>query len=131
MKKRNLCVTSALLIMAVLFLGAYSSEAAGPTKENPLVLRFNTVNKSEGAVGSAAQTVFKKELERLTDGRVKVEFYFGWTLARSTDAVIGGLQTGGFEISDWNVSSFAEYSKAFLPMDVFYLNPTRLWPTRS
>ena len=125
MKKRNPWSISALLIIALLLLGAYSSEASGPTKENPLVLRFNTVNKSEGAVGSAAQSTFKRELERLTDGRATVEFYFGWTLARSTDAVIGGLQTGGFELSDWNVSSFAEYSKAFLPMDVFYLIPNK------
>jgi tripartite ATP-independent transporter DctP family solute receptor len=121
MTRRNSYAFVLLFIIAVLFFGPYSSDAAPPTKENPIVLRFNTVIKSEDAKGSAAQALFKKEVERLTDGRAKVEFYFGWTLARSTDAVIGGLQTGGFEISDWNVASFAEYSKAFLPLDVFYL----------
>jgi tripartite ATP-independent transporter DctP family solute receptor len=121
MKKRNLITIVSLIYMAALFLAAYSSVAAEPTKEKPLVLRFNTVVKSEGAPGSAAQMAFKKELEKLTDGRVKVELYYGWTLARDTDAVIGGLQTGGFELSDWNLASFAEYSKAFLPLDVSYL----------
>jgi tripartite ATP-independent transporter DctP family solute receptor len=125
MTKGKTCVIVSLSIMAVLFLGSYSSNAAPPTKENPIVLRFNTVNRSEGAPGSAAQMSFKKELERLTNGRVKVEFYYGWTLARNTDAVISGLQTGGFELSDWNLASFAEYSKAFLPLDVFYLIPSK------
>ena len=125
MKKRNLVFIVSLFFSAVLLLGVYSSEAAEPTKEKPIVLRFNTVNRSEGGPGSAAQMSFKKELEKLTDGRAKVEFYYGWTLARSTEAVVGGLQTGSFELSDWNLASFAEYSKAFLPLDVFYLLPSK------
>lgn len=124
-KKKNLITIVSTLCVGVFLFGIFSAEAASPTKENPLVLRFNTVNRSEGAPGSAAQMTLKKELERLTNGRAKVEFYYGWTLARSTDAVIGGLQTGGFELSDWNLASFAEYSKAFLPLDVFYLIPSK------
>jgi tripartite ATP-independent transporter DctP family solute receptor len=125
MKKKNWITIVSMLCAGAFLFGIFSAQAASPTKENPLVLRFNTVNRSEGAPGSAAQMTFKKEIERLTDGRVKVEFYYGWALARSTDAVIGGLQTGGFELSDWNLASFAEYSKAFLPLDVFYLLPNK------
>jgi tripartite ATP-independent transporter DctP family solute receptor len=125
MRKKNLVTLVSMICAGVFLLGIYSAEAASPTKESPLVLRFNTVVRSEGAPGSAAQMTFKKELERLSNGRVKVELYYGWTLARNTDAVIGGLQTGGFELSDWNLASFAEYSKAFLPLDVFYLIPNK------
>lgn len=125
MKTKNLIIIGSILCLGVILFGIFSAEAAPPTKENPVVLRFNTVNRSEGAPGSAAQMTFKKEVERLTNGRVKVEFYFGWALARSTDAVIGGLQTSSFELSDWNLASFAEYSKAFLPLDVFYLLPNK------
>ena len=124
MKKfKFICLISVCL--AVLFLGVNPLQAASPTKDKPIVLRFNTNVRSENAPGSAAQMTFKKELEKLTDGRVKVKLFYGWSLARGTDAVVGGLQTGAFEMSDWNLASFAEYSKAFLPLDVFYLVPNR------
>jgi tripartite ATP-independent transporter DctP family solute receptor len=121
MKKKGISLVLALMFMSVLFFGVQASQAASPTKGNPLVLRFNTVIKSEGAPGSASQQTFKQELEKLTDGRVKVEFFYGWALANNTEAVIGGLQTNSFQASDWGVGSFAEYSKAFLPLDVPYL----------
>jgi len=111
-------------VLAVLIV-VHLSEAAEATKEKPLVLRFNTVVKSEGAPGSAGQQTFKKELENLTNGRVKVEYYYGWTLANNTEAVVGGLQTNVFQVSDWGLGTFAEYSKAFLPLDVPYLITTK------
>ena len=121
MKKKSVWLIMALICLSVLFLGSPAARAASPTKDNPLVLRFNTVVKSEGAPGSAGQQTFKQKLEELTDGRVKVEYFYGWSLANNTEAVIGGLQTNAFHISDWGAGSFAEYSKAFLPLDVFYL----------
>ena len=113
------CLTFACA--AVLLLGSHIAQAASPTKDKPLILRFNTVVKSEGAPGSASQQTFKKELETLTGGKVKVEYFYGWALANNTEAVIGGLQTDSFQVSDWGAGSFAEYSKAFLPLDVPYL----------
>jgi tripartite ATP-independent transporter DctP family solute receptor len=121
MKKRCLCLGVSLLFVIAVLFGVYSPDAIAASKDKPLILRFNTVVKFEGAPGSAGQQTFKKELEKLTNGRVKVEFYWGWTLANNTEAVVGGLQTGGFEVSDWGLGSFAEYSKAFLPLDVPYL----------
>ncbi|MEW6666695.1 MAG: TRAP transporter substrate-binding protein [Thermodesulfobacteriota bacterium] len=121
MKNRSLLTVVSILSVLAVLIAAHLSEAAEATKDKPLVLRFNTVTKSEGAPGSAGQQVFKKELEKLTDGRVKVQYYFGWTLANNTEAVVGGLQSGGFEVSDWGLGTFAEYSKAFLPIDVPYL----------
>ena len=125
MKKRNAIVIVSLLCVVAVGVAGFCSGAAAESKDKPIVLRFNTVNRSEGAPGSAAQMTLKKELERLTNGRVKVEFYYGWALARNTEAVVGGLQTGSFELSDWNLASLAEYSKAFLPLDVFYLLPNK------
>jgi tripartite ATP-independent transporter DctP family solute receptor len=125
MKKNCLCFGVLFLFAAVALIGVCTSYAEAQSKDKPLVFRFNTVVKTEGAPGSAGQQTFKKELEKLTNGRVKVEFYWGWTLANNTEAVIGGLQTGGFEVSDWGSGSVAEYSKAFLPLDVAYLIPSR------
>jgi len=125
MKNRNLLAAVSLLSALAVLIGVHLSEAAEATKEKPLVLRFNSVVKSEGAPGSAGQQTFKKELEKLTDGRVKVQYYYGWTLANNTEAVVGGLQSGGFEVSDWGLGTFAEYSKAFLPLDVPYLITTK------
>jgi tripartite ATP-independent transporter DctP family solute receptor len=123
MKKNAFCLGVVFLFTVAVFLGVYPSEASAADK--PLVLRFNTVAKNETAPGSAGQQVFKRELEKLTNGRVKVQYYYGWTLANNTEAVIGGLQTGAFEVSDWGTGSFAEYSKAFMPLDVPYLIPSR------
>jgi tripartite ATP-independent transporter DctP family solute receptor len=125
MKKNYLCIGIVFLFTAAMLIGVFPSNAAAQTKEKPLVLRFNTVAKNETAPGSVGQQTFKKELEKLTNGRVKVEFYYGWTLANSTEAVMGGLQTGAFEVSDWGSGSVAEYSKAFLPLDVAYLIPSQ------
>lgn len=125
MKKRSLLAALSLMSVLAVLIAVHLSEAAEATKDKPLVLRFNTVVKSEGAPGSAGQQVFKKELEKLTDGRVKVQYYWGWTLANNTEAVVGGLQSGGFEVSDWGLGTFAEYSKAFLPTDVPYLIITK------
>jgi len=125
MKKNCFCLSVLLLFVLATLVGAWPSDATAQTKEKPLVLKFNTVTKNEGAPGSVGQQTFKKELEKLTDGRVKVQFYWNWTLANNTEAVIGGLQTGAFEISDWGSGSVAEYSKAFLPLDVAYLIPSK------
>jgi tripartite ATP-independent transporter DctP family solute receptor len=121
MKKRNVFVIVTLLCVLAVCVAGFCSEAAAASKDKPIVLRFNTVVKSEGAPGSAGQQTFKSELEKLTNGRVKVEYYWGWALANNTEAVVGGLQTGAFEVSDWAIGTFAEYSKAFLPLDVPYL----------
>jgi TRAP-type C4-dicarboxylate transport system substrate-binding protein len=77
MKKRKIIHVISMLCAAVLLLGICSVQAASPTKAKPLVLRFNTVVRSENAPGSAAQMTFKKEIEKLTDGRLKVEFFYG------------------------------------------------------
>jgi tripartite ATP-independent transporter DctP family solute receptor len=121
MKKNFICFGVLFLFVAGALIGVCASYAMTPSKDQPLVLRFNTVVKIEGAPGSAGQQTFKRELEKLTGGRVKVDYYYGWTLANNTAAVIGGLQTGGFEVSDWALGAVAEYSKAFLPLDVPYL----------
>jgi tripartite ATP-independent transporter DctP family solute receptor len=124
MKKKCFCFGVVFLFAVAVFGGLWPSSTAAQTKEKPLVLRFNTVVKNEGAPGSAGQQVFKREVEKLTGGRVKVEFFWNWALANNTEAVFGGLQTGAFEVSDWGSGSVAEYSKAFLPLDVAYLIPS-------
>lgn len=119
MEKKHIPMMLALLFAAATVFGQWASTAwAG---EKTIVLKFNTVVKSEGAPGSSSQLVFKKELEKRTNGKVKVKYYYNWALANNTEAVVGGLQMRSFEVSDWGIGSFAEYSKAFLPLDVPYL----------
>jgi C4-dicarboxylate-binding protein DctP len=120
MKNKAMAYCLSLALAAVMLLGAQVAHAKY-TKDKPLVLNFNTVVKSAGAPGSATQQVFKQDLEKLTEGRVKVKYFYNWSLANNTEAVIGGLQTQSFQVSDWGLGSFAEYTKAFLPLDVPYL----------
>ena len=119
MKKKRIVMTAALLFTAATVIGGWASMAWAGAK--PIVLKFNTVVKSEGAPGSSSQQAFKEELEKRTNGNVKVEYYYSWGLANNTEAVVGGLQMRSFEVSDWGIGSFAEYSKAFLPLDMPYL----------
>lgn len=100
-----------------------SADAASDmyTKEDPLVIRYNTNVKSADAADGVAQRTFKEKVEELSGGKVTVEYYWNQTLANNTEAVVGGLQTGSFEMADIGVGALAEYSKAFLPLDVPYL----------
>lgn len=108
-------------IVSVLFASALFLSSTAVFASPKITLKFNTFVKSADQKGQAGQTTFKRVVEELTDGKVEVKFYYNWALANNTEAVIGGLQMKSFEVSDWNVASFAEYSKAFLPLDAPYL----------
>ena len=43
------------------------------------------------------------------------------TFGGTADAVLGGLQNNTFELTDWPLGSFAEFTNAFQPLDVPYL----------
>lgn len=124
--KRLVCLLCSILITVSLTACGGAPADTQPsddayTKEDPLVLRFNTGVKGEGQTGSRAIMAFRDALETSTDGRVQVEIYWNQVLANSTESVVGGIQADSFQGSEWPVASFGEYSTAFMPLDVPYL----------
>jgi tripartite ATP-independent transporter DctP family solute receptor len=53
--------------------------------------------------------------------QIEIQYFLGGALGVSTDAIIGGLQNGSFELTDWPLGSFAELTHTFQPLDVPYL----------
>lgn len=91
------------------------------TVENPLVLSlaFNTGNSTQPGCGSFAR--FEEKMYELSGGTVVVEEYPDGALGKTTEAIVGGIQNGSLDFAIWSVGGFAEYSKAFMPLDVPYL----------
>lgn len=61
--------------------------------------------------------VVKQEL----GDKVEIQYFMNGTFGGSADAIVGGLQNGNFEITDWPLASLAEFTNAFQPLDVPYL----------
>jgi C4-dicarboxylate-binding protein DctP len=68
------------------------------------------------------RTFFIEMKKRLGD-KLEVQVYYGGALGTTADQILGGLQARSFESYSYNVGAFAEYTNAFLPLDVMYLIP--------
>ena len=64
---------------------------------------------------------FLKVLKEELGDKIEIQYYLNGTFGGSADAILGGLQNGNFEMSDWPLASFAEFTNAFQPLDVPYL----------
>jgi len=63
------------------------------------------------------------EMKRRLGDKVEFQFYYNGSLGTSADQILGGLQNRNFESYAYNVGAFAEYTKAFMPLDVMFLVP--------
>jgi C4-dicarboxylate-binding protein DctP len=99
----------------------YTAKSNNPNK---IVWRHGgtTRNLDESPAERTYRQFFIELKKRLGD-KVEIQTYFGGTLGTSADAILGGIQAGSFESYGYNVGAFAEYTSAFLPLDVLYLVP--------
>lgn len=65
--------------------------------------------------------MFLKVLKEELGDKVQIEIYLNGTLGNSTEAIIGGLQSGTFQMTDYALGSYASYTNAFQPLDIPYL----------
>jgi len=89
-----------------------------------VVMRVGTVIRNwdeHPAQRSARQWAI--EVKKLLGDRVEFQFFWNGSLGVTADQILGGLQARTNEVSDYNVGAFAEYTRAFLPLDVMYLIP--------
>jgi C4-dicarboxylate-binding protein DctP len=89
-----------------------------------VLFRVGTVNRNydDHPVARAARQ-FLIELKKRLGDKIEIQIYYGGTLGTSADQILGGLQERTYECSDYNIGAFAEYTKAFTPLDVMYLVP--------
>lgn len=64
---------------------------------------------------------FLKVVKEEMGDEVEIQYFLNGTFGGSADAIIGGLQNKNFELTDWPLASFAEFTNAFQPLDVPYL----------
>lgn len=117
-----LLVVSLVLILAACGGNDGSENESSDDKE--IVLRFNA-NFSEleldGAPAIASIKQFKEEVENKSDGRLKIDIFFDGQLGKSPSEVVGGAQSGAFEMFNLVSASWGEYTDAFLPLNIPYL----------
>lgn len=96
-----------------------------PSK-NPdkVVWRHGAVNRSlEELPTLRGDRQFMIEMKKRLGDKVEFQIFYGGTLGSSADQILGGLQNRNFESYAYNVGAFAEYTNAFMPLDVMFLIP--------
>lgn len=63
------------------------------------------------------------ELKRRLGDKVEFQMFYNGSLGTSSDQILGGLQNRNFESYSYNVGAMAEYTKAYMPLDVMFLVP--------
>jgi len=97
---------------------------AKSSNPNKVVWRHGSVtgNMSDSpAVRSDRQ--FFIEMKRRLGDKVEFQIYYNGSLGTSADQIMGGLQNRSFESFSYNAGAMAEYSKAYMPLDVMFLVP--------
>jgi C4-dicarboxylate-binding protein DctP len=91
---------------------------------NKVVWRHSVItrNMDESPAERAYRQFFIEMKKRLGD-KIEIQVYTGGTLGTTADQILGGIQARSFESCSYNVGAFAEYTNAFLPLDVLYLIP--------
>lgn len=94
--------------------------------DNPdkIVWRHGAVNRNlEEAPATRADRQFLIELKKRLGDKVEIQLFLGGSLGGSADQILGGLQNRNVESYGYNVGAFAEYTNAFMPLDVMFLIP--------
>ena len=99
-----------------------SERSRNPDK---IILRISTVGRSfDESPPSRSNRQFLIELKRRLGDRIEIQIFYSGILGTTADQILGGLQAGGlFEMVDYNIGAFAEYTNAFMPLDVMFLIP--------
>lgn len=109
--------------------GETSAEAASSGAYNVDNIEEATYKVSTSAKSStldipgygAGIKYFCDEVEKRSNGKVKMELYLDAQLGGSADEMIGGCTTGAFEFITLNQGSWGEYTDAFMPFNIPFL----------
>ena len=95
--------------------------APAPAKTEPLVLKFYNHEPDVKSASTEMMRRFAAQTEERTEGRVKIEMFWGGVLGKATDAlkIVGGsgVADGGLVIAtyhQWSTPLFASSGLPFL-----------------
>jgi C4-dicarboxylate-binding protein DctP len=99
----------------------WQAKSSNPKK---VVWKHGTVSRNldENPAPRAERQFFIEMKKRLGD-KIEIQLFPNGSLGASPDQILGGIQARSFESYGFNPGAFAEYTKAFLPLDVMYLIP--------
>jgi len=102
----------------------YSTIEAKSSNPNKIIFRVGTTNRNwdEHPIARPSRQ-FLIELKKRLKDKIEMQFFFGGTMGITADQILGGLQGRVLECYEYNVGAFAEYTNAFMPLDVMYLIP--------
>jgi tripartite ATP-independent transporter DctP family solute receptor len=97
---------------------------AKSSNPNKIVWRHGTVvGNMVDSPSVRGDRQFFIEMKRRLGDKIEFQFYYNGSLGTSADQIIGGLQARNFESFSYNVGAMAEYTKAYMPLDVMFLVP--------
>lgn len=101
-----------------------NTDAETAAEDSVITIRFSATD-SEASFARApmdmAITSFVENVEERSNGRVEIKMFYGGQLGSTAEQVITSLQTGAFEMGNWALGNFGEYTNAFMPMNLPYL----------
>lgn len=130
MKKRILTATLSLaMILSLAACGGgktASSGSGGAAQEKSVKLRLASTVSSAELEGrntgmSAGLMTWIDTVEKESGGTIEIDLYPDGQLAKGTDAIVNGIQTGAFEVSHFNTGSWATYTNAFSELNMPFL----------
>lgn len=123
MRKKGMKRGIRLGLMVLITIGILGNSGCGAGKTSvseKQVWKVSLTGNSQNTVTYGFQ-VFEEELEKRVGNQVDVQLFTDGQLGSSTDQMLGGLQNGIIEMSDVTLGNLAEYSQAFIPLDIPYL----------
>ena len=98
---------------------------AASSNPDKMVIKYASTSPDlNGQAYLRAARKFLQALKEELGDKIEIQYYMNSTFGGSADAVLGGLQNETFELTDWPLGSFAEFTNAFQPLDVPYLVTT-------
>ena len=139
LKKASALLLTALLLLSTVGCGSSSKPADSGTTDTSstpastdqgsdstetIVIRVNSAMKSSTVQDTAngrAILEFVDNVSKRTNGKYEIKLFMDSQLGGSTDQVVGGLQTGAFEMCTMALGSFGEFTDAFMPFNFPYM----------
>ena len=102
----------------------YAYIQAPSSNPEAITIRYASMASEETLVAqpyTRGYVMFLKRIKEELGDKIEIQFLLNSTIGGTADAVLGNLQMGNIELTDWPLTSCAEYTNAFMPLDVPYM----------